>query len=103
MSLELMTSHVVVDLILHCHWSATMLRGLIFHRLAMLHESESEMSAHKSVVRSSSQPNHTTLHAHLCVNQSTNLPQSSKRITNAVCVGYTRRLPMVTKALRSVL
>ena len=103
MSLELMTSHVVVDLILHWYWSATMVRGLILHRLAMLDEFEPEIFAHKSVVRSSSQPDHTTLHAHLCSKQSTNLPQSGQRITNEVCVGYSCHLPMVTKALRSVL
>ena len=65
MSFELMTSHVVVDLILHNHWYPTTTGSLILHLRAMPDESEPEMCAHISVVQSSNPPDHTTLHAHL--------------------------------------
>ncbi len=101
-SFELMTSYVVVDLVLYCYQPTTIVHGLIFHWLAMIDEFEPEMSAHENVVRSSSQPDHTRLHAHLCFNQSTNFIPPSKCIINEVCVGDNHHLPMVTKALRSV-
>ena len=102
MSFDLLTSHVVINLILHGHSSTTTVGGLIFHRLAMPEESEPEMSAHKIVVRSSNHPDHTALHAHLCFRQSTNLIHATQLVQNGVCVAYSPILAMVLKALRPV-
>ena len=101
MSLQLMTSHVVVELIRHCCWAATMVRGLIFHRLAMLDEFEPEMSAHKSVVRSSNRPEGISLLIQVTFNPSKNLIHSRKRIKTYAGVGHCRQLSMHTKALRA--
>ena len=97
-----LTLQVVVDLIPHCHWSATTVGGLIFHRRAMPDESEPEMSVHKNMVRSSNLPDHATLHVQLCFKQHTNLTNSSNRIMNEVRVGYSYGVSLVTKPLRSV-
>ena len=66
----------------------------------MPEELEPEMSVHKNVVRSSSEPYYTALHVYLGFNHSTNLIHSSKRTNNDFPVRYSRRLSMVTKALR---
>ncbi len=77
---KLLQAHVAVDLIRFAHESPTTVGGLRTFQIAMVGESEPPFACQESVVRSSSHPDHTTLHAEFSSNQSTNLMPSRKHI-----------------------
>ena len=60
---KMLQAHVAEDLIRSYHGSHTTVGGLRTRQIAMVGESEPQFSCHKSVVPSSSRPDHTTLHA----------------------------------------
>ena len=96
----MLQAHVAVDLIRSAHGLPTTLGCPRFSQSAMVGDSEPPFACHKSVLPSSSRPDHTTLHAQFPSDRSTNLIRSRKHITKHICVGYYHSFSIIMKALR---